>query len=110
VTFPIMMAFGGLMGFVGVPLPGMEIGIALSMVVLGGAVMLKARPPLSVVMVIAAFFAIFHDYLSVEPGDAVSDHSKRSSQISRRNVKSSMWRVNGIERATPTVARDHNND
>jgi urease accessory protein len=62
VTFPIMMAFGGLIGFLGVPLPGTEIGIALSMVVLGGAVMLEARPPLPVVMAIVAFFAIFHGY------------------------------------------------
>jgi urease accessory protein len=62
VTFPIMMALGGLLGFLGVPLPGTEIGIALSMVVLGGAVMLEARPPLPVVMAIVAFFAIFHGY------------------------------------------------
>jgi urease accessory protein len=62
VTFPIMMAFGGLLGFLGVPLPGTEIGIALSMVVLGGAVMLEARPPLPIVMAIVAFFAIFHGH------------------------------------------------
>ena len=62
VTFPIMMAFGGLLGFLGIPLPSTEIGIALSMVVLGGAVMLEARPPLPVVIAIVAFFAIFHGY------------------------------------------------
>ena len=62
VTFPIMMAFGGLLGFLGVSLPGGEIGIALSMVVLGGAVMLEARPPLYLVVAIVAFFAIFHGY------------------------------------------------
>jgi urease accessory protein len=62
VTFPVMMAFGGLLGFLGLPLPATEIGIALSMVVLGAAVMLEARPPLPVVMAIVAFFAIFHGY------------------------------------------------
>lgn len=62
VTFPVMMAFGGLIGFLGVPLPATEIGIALSMVVLGGAVMLEARPPLPVVMAIVAFFGVFHGY------------------------------------------------
>jgi urease accessory protein len=62
VTFPIMMAFGGLLGFLGVPLPFTELGIAMSMVVLGGAVMLEARPPLPLVMAIVAFFAIFHGY------------------------------------------------
>jgi hypothetical protein len=48
-TFPIMMAFGGLIDFLGVPLPGTGIG---SMVVLGGAVMLEARSPLPVVIAI----------------------------------------------------------
>jgi urease accessory protein len=62
VTFPIMMAVGGLLGFLGVPLPFTELGIALSMVVLGGAVMLEARPPLPIVMAIVAFFAIFHGH------------------------------------------------
>jgi urease accessory protein len=62
VNFPVMMAFGGLLGFLGVALPAAEIGIALSVVVLGAAVMLEARPPLPVVMAIVAFFAIFHGY------------------------------------------------
>ena len=62
VTFPIVMAFGGLLGFLGVPLPGAEIGIAMSMVILGAAVMLEARLPLPVVIGIVAFFAIFHGY------------------------------------------------
>ena len=30
VAFPIAMAFGGFLGLVGIPLPGVEIGIALS--------------------------------------------------------------------------------
>jgi urease accessory protein len=62
VTFPMMMAFGGLLGFLGVALPGTELGIALSMVVLGGAVTFEARPPLPVLMAIVALFAIFHGY------------------------------------------------
>jgi urease accessory protein len=62
VTFPVMMALGGLLGFMGVPLPGTEIGIALSMVVLGAAVMLEAKPRLPIMLAIVAFFAIFHGY------------------------------------------------
>jgi urease accessory protein len=62
VTFPIMMALGGLAGFLGVPLPATEIGIALSMVVLGTAVMLEAKPPQFAVTAVVAFFAIFHGY------------------------------------------------
>ena len=50
------------MGFLNVPLPGTEFGIALSMVVLGGAVMLEICPPLPVVMAIVAVFAVFHGH------------------------------------------------
>jgi urease accessory protein len=38
VTFPIVMAFGGVLGGLGVPIPGIEIGIALSAIVLGGVI------------------------------------------------------------------------
>ena len=46
VTFPLVMAFGGVLGAIGVPIPGIEIGIAISAVVLGGMVAFAARPPL----------------------------------------------------------------
>src|SRR6266849_8497313 len=46
VVFPLVMAFGGVMGILGVPLPGVEIGIAISAIVLGLMVALAARPPL----------------------------------------------------------------
>jgi urease accessory protein len=36
VTFPMVMAFGGMLGLMGVRLPGIEIGIALSAIALGG--------------------------------------------------------------------------
>ena len=39
VAFPMVMAFGGLAGMVGLPLPGVETGIALSALVLGVMVM-----------------------------------------------------------------------
>src|SRR5207247_9822041 len=39
VTFPIVMALGGFLGLVGIPLPGVEIGIAASALLLGVAVM-----------------------------------------------------------------------
>ena len=46
IVFPLVMAFGGVLGILGVPLPGVEIGIAMSAVVLGLMVALAARPPL----------------------------------------------------------------
>jgi urease accessory protein len=62
VAFPILMAAGGMLGLVGVPVPGVEIGIALSAVVLGAMVLARVRPPLAVAVVVVAFFAIFHGH------------------------------------------------
>jgi urease accessory protein len=62
VVFPVVMAFGGAMGVLGVPLPGVEAGIALSGVILGLMVAFAARPPLWVAAVIVGFFAIFHGH------------------------------------------------
>jgi urease accessory protein len=62
VAFPIVMAFGGMLGLLGVPLPGTEIGIAASAIMLGAVVMLKVRPPLAVAALMVSFFAIFHGY------------------------------------------------
>ena len=62
VAFPMVMAFGGLMGLLGFPLPGVEIGIAVSAVVLGALVLAEVRPPLWLAALIVAFFAIFHGH------------------------------------------------
>lgn len=62
VTFPLMMAFGGFLGLVGVPLPGVEIGIATSAILLGTMVALQARPPLVLAALLVAFFAVFHGH------------------------------------------------
>ncbi|AQA19326.1 Ni/Fe hydrogenase [Halioglobus japonicus] len=62
VTFPLVMAFGGALGVAGIPLPGVEVGIALSALVLGVMVLTAARPPLWLAAVIVAAFAIFHGH------------------------------------------------
>ena len=62
VTFPLVMAFGGLLGMEGVPLPGVEIGIAISAIALGLMVALAASPPLWIAAVLVGVFAIFHGY------------------------------------------------
>ena len=62
VVFPLVMAFGGALGVLGVPLPGVETGIALSSVILGIVVALGARPPLWVAALIVGIFAIFHGH------------------------------------------------
>jgi urease accessory protein len=62
ITFPLVMAFGGVLGIVGVPLPGVEIGIAVSAIVLGLMVALAARPPLWIAALLVGAFAIFHGH------------------------------------------------
>ena len=62
VVFPLVMAVGGALGVAGVPLPGVETGIALSALVLGAMVAFAARPPLWVAAVIVGAFAIFHGH------------------------------------------------
>ena len=62
VVFPLVMALGGVLGILGVPMPGVETGIAMSAVVLGLMVAFAARPPLWVAAVLVGAFAIFHGY------------------------------------------------
>jgi urease accessory protein len=62
VAFPLVMALGGALGVAGVPLPGIETGIAASALVIGLAVALAARPPLWVAAAIVALFAVFHGH------------------------------------------------
>jgi urease accessory protein len=76
IVFPLVMAGGGVIGILGIPLPGIEIGIAVSAIVLGLMVMLAAKPPLLVAAVLVGAFAIFHGYAhgaELPPGaDAVA--------------------------------------
>jgi urease accessory protein len=76
IVFPLVMALGGVLGILGVPLPGVEAGIAISAVVLGLMVALAVRPHLAVAAVIVGAFAIFHGYAHgaelPEGGDAVA--------------------------------------
>ena len=62
VVFPVVMAFGGALGVMGMPLPGVEKGIALSGVMLGLAVAFAAKPKLWIAAVLVGFFAIFHGH------------------------------------------------
>jgi urease accessory protein len=62
VTFPLIMACGGFLGLIGVPLSGSEIAIAMSGVCLGAAVLWELRPPLWVAALLAGAFGLFHGY------------------------------------------------
>ena len=62
VAFPLVMAMGGMLGLMGVPVPGIEYGIATSAILLGAAVMLEMHPPLVVTAMLVGVFAIFHGH------------------------------------------------
>jgi len=62
VTFPMMMSVGAVMGLIGMGLPGVEVGIAVSALLLGGMVMGEVRPKLAVAVLLVGFFAIFHGH------------------------------------------------
>lgn len=62
VLFPLAMAVAGAAGAAGIPLPGVEIGIAFSGVVLGLAVLFAFRAPLSVALALVGIFAVFHGH------------------------------------------------
>jgi urease accessory protein len=62
IVFPLVMAGGGVLGILGVPLPGVELGIAVSAIVLGLMVAFAAKPNLWIAAVLVGAFAIFHGY------------------------------------------------
>ena len=61
-SFVALMTFGGVLGLAGVPLPFVELGIGMSIVVLGAVVALRLRAAVPLAMGLVGFFAIFHGY------------------------------------------------
>lgn len=62
IAFPLIMAVGGALGFVGVPLPGGELLVALSVLVLGAFVVYGRRVPLALALAVVGVFAIAHGH------------------------------------------------
>lgn len=61
-TFVSIMAVGGILGLVGVPLPLVEIGIAGSVILLGIAIAANKGLPIALAMSIVALFGLFHGH------------------------------------------------
>jgi len=76
IAFPLVMAFGGAMAILGIAVRGVEIGIALSAIALGGMIALAVRARLVPAAMLVAGFAIFHGHAhgaELPPGtDAVA--------------------------------------
>src|SRR5262245_48110661 len=62
IVFPLVMAGGGALGILGLGLPGVEVGIAVSAIALGLMVALAARPPILVAALLVGAFAVFHGH------------------------------------------------
>lgn len=62
VIFPAVMAGGAVLAMIGLRLPSVEIGIALSVLVLGGCIAFALKAPVWMASLIVAAFALFHGY------------------------------------------------
>ena len=61
-TFVTVMAIGGILGLMNIGLTVTELGIAVSLVILGLVIAAERRIPTLIVMIGVGFFAIFHGY------------------------------------------------
>lgn len=61
-SFVSVMMLGGVLGLAGIAVPFVELGIGLSIVVLGGAVAFGLKVHVAAAMALAGFFAVFHGY------------------------------------------------
>ena len=62
VIFPTVMALGAILGMAHVPFPPVEIGIAVSVIVLGTVIAAAAKAPIWLASLIIAVFGLFHGY------------------------------------------------
>ncbi|CAI2935747.1 HupE/UreJ family protein [Aminobacter sp. NyZ550] len=61
-SFVSVMVLGGALGLAGIAVPFVELGIGLSIVVLGGVVAFNLRAGVAAAMALVGFFAVFHGY------------------------------------------------
>jgi len=75
IAFPVAMAAGGMLGLLGIPLPWVEIGIAVSSIVLGLFILTNMQLSLVIAIPLVMIFALFHGHAhgtELSPGaDAV---------------------------------------
>jgi urease accessory protein len=62
VIFPAVMVGGAVLGMLDVPMPPVEAGIAVSVLVLGGCIAFSVKAPIWAASLIVATFAVFHGY------------------------------------------------
>ena len=62
VVFPALMAAGGILAIEGLPLPPVEIGVSLSVVLLGAMITGAVRAPSWLALIMVGLFGLFHGY------------------------------------------------
>lgn len=72
-AFIVAMAIGGVIGYYGGATPLIDIGIAVSLILLGGALALQRRIAELVALIVVAIFALFHGYAHGEAIPADQD-------------------------------------
>ncbi len=72
-TFITVMALGGGLGVAGVAVPFVELGIALSVIVLGVVAALGIKAPVAAAMGLVGLFAVFHGYAHGAEMPAIAD-------------------------------------
>ena len=61
-TFVLIMAIGGVLGFINIGLSAIDVGIAFSVLVLGGTIAADRKIPVVFAMCAVGVLAIFHGY------------------------------------------------
>ncbi len=62
VIFPALMAVGAVLGMAYVPFPPVELGIAVSVLLLGGVIAGAVKAPVWAACLVVGLFALFHGY------------------------------------------------
>jgi urease accessory protein len=62
VIFPLMMVCGAAIGMFCFQVPSVEVGVAVSVLVLGGCIAMSLEAPVWLASLIVATFAVFHGY------------------------------------------------
>jgi urease accessory protein len=61
-AFLLAMLGGGILGLIGIPLPFVEIGISISVLILGVLIFMRAALPEWIAMLTVGAFGVFHGY------------------------------------------------
>ena len=92
-TFVLAMAAGAVLGMAQLPLPFVEIGIAISVIVLGAVVAFARGTPIALAVALVGMFAIFHGH---SHGTEVAFDAGASAYVAGFMLATALLHVAGI--------------